>query len=101
MWPLQRPHFQVERNGEPIGKHHVKHAVNPNIRFRRILPSLVPLYEEQEALRDANYNYNQWKELTWWEKALHVAHYRNKNLVRLHSEDAVSDRIERDMKRKK
>ena len=98
MWPKRRPYFQIERNGEPIESHHVKHGVNPNITKGSRLPNLVPIFEEQEALRYANYNYGEWKVLPYWEKALHVAHYRYSRLIRLHGNDAINDRLERDMK---
>ncbi len=63
-----------------------------------MLPNLVPLYEEQEALRYANYNYTEWLKLSYQEKAMHVAHYRYHYLVSLHSEDAVSEKIQRDIR---
>lgn len=56
----------------------------------------MPIYEEQEALRYANYNYSEWRPLPYQEKAMHVAHYRYSRLVKLHGSDAVSDRAERD-----
>jgi len=54
-----------------------------------------------EASKYANYNLREWRELPYQEKALHVAHYRLNKLVKLHSEDAVSDRVERDSKKMK
>ena len=98
MWLKQPLHFRIERNGEPVENHPVRHGVNPNITYGRLLPNLVPFYEEQEALRYANYNYGEWRKLPYMEKALHVAHYRYNRLVKLHGEDAVSDKIERESK---
>jgi len=59
---------------------------------------LVPVYEEQEALRYANYNPTEWQELPWQEKAFCVAHYRLKKLIELHGNDAVSEKMDHDMK---
>jgi len=61
----------------------------------------VPIYEEQEALRYANYNPTQWATISWEEKAFHIAHYRLSKLIKLHSNDAVSEKMDRDMKQAK
>jgi len=96
---IQRLCFKIERNGEPIEQHHVKHVVNSGISYGRLLSILVPVYEEQEALRYANYNPSQWQELHWSEKAFHVAHYRFARLIKLHGNDAVSEKMEQDSKK--
>lgn len=59
---------------------------------------LVPVYEEQEALRYANYNPTQWESLPWQEKAFQVAHYRFSRLISLHGNDAVTEKMDREMK---
>lgn len=61
---------------------------------------MVSLYEEQEALRYANYNPDEWAQLSWQSKAVAVAHFRNHRLVELHVQDAVSIKQEADSKRK-
>ena len=61
----------------------------------------MPIYEEQEALRYANYNPTQWQGLSWQEKAFNVAHYRLSRLIKLHGNDAVNDEMEREMKKSK
>jgi len=66
----------------------------------RLFPNLVPLYEEQEALRYANYNPSQWKRLSSWERAFHVAHYRMHRIVDLNVNDAVQNNIEREIKQR-
>jgi len=96
---MRRLHFAVQRNGQPIQYHGVRHGVNPNITFGRLLPNLVPQYEELEACVYVNYNYSQWRELTWQEKACAVAHYRMHRLVELHGSDAVNTKMEQDQKR--
>ena len=98
---MRRLCFKIERNGEPIQNHHVKHAVQSGINYGRLLSILVPIYEEQEALRYANYNPTQWQGLSWQEKAFNVAHYRLSRLIKLHSSDAVNDEMEREMKKSK
>ena len=52
-------------------------------------------------MRYANYNYKEWKKVDWFEKAIHIAHYRYKRLIELHGNDAVADKIERESKRKR
>ena len=95
----QRLCFRIERNGEPIENHHVKHVVNSGISYGRLLSILIPVYEEQEALRYANYNPTQWNDLPWPEKAFHVAHYRFSRLISLHGNDAVSEKMDQEMKK--
>lgn len=63
------------------------------------MPNLVPLYEEMEACQHANYNYTEWRRLSYKEKAMHVAQYRLMKLVALHGQDAVNTRMERDQKK--
>lgn len=89
------------RNGEPIELHYVKHAINPGITYDRLAPDLVPFFEEQEALRYANYNLKQWREIDWFERAIHVAHFRYKKLIELHSNDAVSNKMESEQAKRK
>jgi len=101
MWPKLRRYFRIERNGEPIEKHIIRHSVNPGISYGRLIPILVPLYEEQEALRYANYNYREWRKLEPWERALGVAHYRYSRLIKLHGQDALSDEMDREIKKAK
>jgi|TARA_Y100000310_G_scaffold15622_1_gene15679 hypothetical protein len=50
-------------------------------------------------MKDANYNFTDWRQLEYMERAMHVAHYRFTKLVDLHKNDAVTDRVERDQKR--
>lgn len=49
-------------------------------------------------MRYANYNLREWKGLDWFERSVHVAHYRYKRLIEIHGNDAVADKMERDSK---
>lgn len=99
---LKQPHcFDIKRNGEPIEFHHIRHGVNPGISLGKVLPNLVSLYEEQEALRYANYNYQEWLKLSPEEKALHVAHYRYTKIIKLNVDDAVNSRMEAEARKAK
>lgn len=57
------------------------------------MPSLVPLYEEMESMRFANYNEREWRELESEEKAFAVAHYRIHGAVEMHKSDAVAEKM--------
>lgn len=65
------------------------------------MPFNVPLYEELEAMVYANYNYREWRDLDYTEKAMSVAHYRFHKLIKLHGDDAVADQMDREMKKRK
>jgi len=58
-----------------------------------MLPHLVPLMEEMEAMRFAGYTLRQWTEMESEEKAFAVAHYRLHGLVEMHKEDAVAEKM--------
>lgn len=62
---------------------------------------LVPVYEEQEALRYANYTPTEWHDLPYQDKAFCIAHYRFSKLIALHGNDAVSDKMEQEAKKSK
>lgn len=93
--------FGISRNGEPIESHYVKHGVSSGITYDRLVPDLVPLFEEHEAMIYANYNLTEWRGLHWFERSLHVAQYRYKRLIELHGNDAVAEKVERDSKKRK
>ncbi len=86
----------MERNGQPIQDYDIRHGVDPGITLGRLLPNLVPQFEEREAMRYANYNPTEWVEVPYQEKAACVAQYRLSRWIKLHSDDAVNDKAERD-----
>lgn len=92
----RRRAFDIRRNDQKITDYRLRHGVDPGITLGRLLPSLVPLYEEREAMVYSHYNPTEWKGLGHEEKAMCVAHYRLSRMVRNHSEDAVIEKAERD-----
>jgi hypothetical protein len=89
----------VERDGYDIAEAHLHHGVRTGLSFGRLLPPLVPLYEEMEAMRFAGYNERAWRRLEPDEKALHVAHFRVHGLVEMHKEDAVAAWVKREQEK--
>ena len=83
----------MERDGEDIREARLHNGVRTGLSFGRLLPSLVPLYEEMEAMRFAGYNERAWRRLDTEEKAFHVAHFRVHGLVEMHKDDAVAERM--------
>ena len=75
--------------------------MSTGITYRRLLPGVVPVFEELEACRFANYNYQEWLKLEPEERAIHAAFYRISKLIELHGQDAVGDKVDRDMKKVK
>ena len=93
---MPRPPFAVERDGQDIMETRIRHGVRTGLSFGRLLPGMVPLYEELEAMRFAGYNQLAWQELGPDERAESVAHYRMHQLVEMHKEDAVAERMKRE-----
>lgn len=82
----------------PITEYQLARRVNTGIEIKS--PSgVVPEYEEREAAIFAHYNWTQWVELTWQERAQIVAHYRLHLLIQGHVDEAVGKAQERLMKR--
>ena len=76
-------------------------TIRTGISFSRLLPSLVPVYEEREAARFGNYNWSQWGVLDNTEKALGIAHYRLYQLIELNKSDAVHKDIKKQERMRK
>lgn len=53
----------------------------------RLMPGLVPIYEEYEAMRFAGYTSREWRKLHGGERASAVAHYRYNRLIGQHEQD--------------
>lgn len=85
----------MEKNGELIQRAALRRVITTGIEFRRLLPELVPLYEEREAAIFSHYNFTEWQALDYSEKAMAVAHYRLSRLVSIHEEDAKQRAIDR------
>lgn len=52
-------------------------------------PNEVSEYECREAARFNNYNWTEWLELTWWNRAKCVAFYRASLALDAHVQDAI------------
>lgn len=93
--------FAVYRNGEPIQLLRLKQGVRTGIEITGLLVGLVPELEEREASLFCGYTWKEWNEFSLtdpvgrWERASGIAHYRVHNLIKQHSEDAVSEEIDR------
>lgn len=61
-----------------------------------MLPLLVPLFEEMEAMRFAGYTERQWREMDPDEKGFAVAHYRIHGMVEMHKEDALAEKMKQE-----
>lgn len=99
MPPKPRPRFAVERDGQDIMETRIRHGVSTGLSFGRVLPGMVPLYEEMESMRFAGYTPRAWQDLDSDERAAGVAHYRMHQLVEMHKEDAVADKMKRKTER--
>lgn len=58
------------------------------------------MFEEWEAMRFAGYNERAWLELEPDERAIAVAHYRLHDLVEMHKEDALAERVKRESEKR-
>ena len=56
---------------------------------------MVPEYEEREASVFSHYNWMQWQELPWNERAEAVAHYRMHSLIESHMQQAIEQYMNR------
>lgn len=59
-----------------------------NIRYERDGQE-VPEYECREACVYANYNWRDWQDLDWYERAAAVGQYRMHHLIESHVQDKV------------
>ena len=101
MLPKRRKPFGVSRNGLPIMEHPTQMAIDSGIKYRALVAGMVPEIEERDASVFANYNWTDWRNLDWFERAKAVAHHRTHKLVQLHNNDAVSAELERRSKVKR
>lgn len=83
--PKRKSPFQVKRHGEDIRSSPVFGGVNPNITYN-------PLFREFDAC--VNCGLDLW---AWWNgtypvqfKAKVIAYYNLRNLVKLHTDEAVN-----------
>jgi hypothetical protein len=88
MWLLPQNPFRVMKNEIPILDCSLPKRVRIGITYGSRL-GLVADLEEREAAIFGNYNYSEWLELPWNERAEAVAHYRLHSLIEAHTEDAV------------
>lgn len=88
----------MTRNGQPIQEMVLGEVVRTGIEYERLLPELVPSFEEREAALHSNYTPTAWRELDPWERAVCVAHFRLHILVSLHQSDAVHTEVRRRQK---
>ncbi len=84
------------RDGERIESYPLSEQIDTGITYGTLLPDTVSPYEEREACIKGNYNWQEWQELSWQDRAEAVAHYRLGLLLDLHRNDALT----RDMKRR-
>jgi len=73
--------------------------VETGIAYRIQLQGCVSFYEEYAAMVEANYSTNEWEQLSSFEKADAVAHYRLKRFIALHEGDAIKLKSESKRKR--
>lgn len=60
---------------------------------------VVPFFEEYDAMVEAEYNQDEWKKVSYVEKAEAVAYHRLKRLIGLHENDAVQRHYERQQRK--
>jgi hypothetical protein len=65
----------------------------------RLIPGLVPIYEEYEAMRFAGYTSKAWRKLESMDRSMCVAHFRYNRLIGQHEQDISISEIERKGKR--
>lgn len=66
---------------------HLKQRLRSGISFTETAGQ-VPEYEAREACIYSNYNWMQYQELDWQERAYTIAQYRMHNLIEAHISDA-------------
>ena len=74
-------------------EHPLGQAVESGVRYSALLEGLVPEMEEREASVFAQYSWDDWKALTWQDRAMSIAHFRLHHLIDLHRNDAVSSEL--------
>ena len=88
----------MRRHGEDISSYPVHQNVNTGIEIFSN-NGFVPEYEEREAAVFALIPWSEWDNLSWYERAAAVAHYRMHNIIETHVNDAIES--ERRRKEKK
>jgi hypothetical protein len=63
--------------------------VHTGIAYDIQIPSLIPFFEEYDAMVGANCNEEQWDEMHYSERAKAVAFHRLKKTINLHEGDAL------------
>lgn len=67
----------------------VSGSVHTGITYRRLMPDLVPYFEEREVAISSGYTWATWQTLSQYDKASSVAFVRLRNIISMHERDAV------------
>ena len=83
--------FGVLRNGKPIRDAVIYSdiEVHTGIAYSHQISGCVPFYEEYDAMLAMGHTEEAWMGLSSKERAMVMAHYRLRKVVRLHESDAV------------
>lgn len=86
--------FGITRDEIPIQEYEVS-SVSTGIEYGRVLPGLVPYFEEREAAIATGYAWPSWQLAPQYEKAEAVAFMRLRHYLALNQSDAVNQDAER------
>ncbi len=87
--------FGISRQGHPIHELPAGGTVHTGIAYRVHINGLVPWFEETDAMVAAHHTPESWLELSHYEKADVVAHYRLKRHISLHEAEAADSHAKR------
>lgn len=75
------PPFQITWRGEPLQEAEFQHTLPLGILVRPQTPGTVSDYEERRVAAECSYQWQQWLDLSSWERAACVAHSRVKRMI--------------------
>ncbi len=90
----------MERNGQPIWEHPLRHRVETGIEYVPLADGYVSEYEQREAAVYCHYTPLEFGELPLGERARAVAQYRLHGLVEAHQQDAINQAMDRQAQRR-
>lgn len=93
--------FGLTRHGEPILAYPLKRSVSTGIDYDdvRMLLGMVPEFEERDACIASGYRWQDWLALDSRDRAASVAHYRMRQVLEAHQQDAVQKARENEERR--
>jgi hypothetical protein len=72
----------------PLRDYPLDRKYDPQIAYNGTLADEIPEYECREAARFALYNWTEWQDLSVYERAAVIAHYRESNRMEANLSDA-------------